>query len=142
MDSVNKFFLIAAGLVITASLVFLGIRMSDAGKDMGNGVVNSFIEFSTELKEADIMQYDGTTVTGSDVVNFIRKNLSEYSPGRMAPFEVVVRTATVTTHKDNSSIANITNFSHISYIDPTAKFIGKVIRNDNGVIVTVTFTQV
>lgn len=142
MDSVNKFFLIAAGLIVTASLIFLGFRMADAGKDAGNGVVNQFIEFSTEQREADIMQYDGATVTGSDVVNFIRRNLSTYSPGSVAPFEVVVKTATVTTHKDNSTLGNIMNFSHISYINPTGRFVGKVVRNGNGVIVSVMFTQI
>lgn len=142
MDSVNKFFLIAVGLIVTGALVLLGFRMANIGKDTGGDVINRFIEFSTELQEVEIMQYDGATVSGSDVINFIRKNLSEYPAGSTVPFTIVVKTGTVTTHKDNSAIANIMNFSHVSYINPTAKFKGKVVRNTNGVIVSVTFTQI
>ena len=32
VDSVNRFFLIAAGLIVTAGLVMIGFRMSDLGK--------------------------------------------------------------------------------------------------------------
>lgn len=141
MDSVYKFFLLAAGLIITASLIFLGFRMAEAGKEAGNTSVNRFVDFNTELREAEIMQYDGTTVSGSDVVNFVRKNLSACSTAEEAPFEVIVKTGTVTTHRDNSSLADIVNFSHISYISPNGRFIGTVNRNANEVIVSVMFVQ-
>lgn len=141
MDSVHKFFLIAAGLIVTGMLVFLGFRMSDVGEDVGGHMVNRLTELEQSLKDADVMQYDGVTVTGSDVVNFIRKSLSEHSTESTAPYQVIVVTGTVTTHKDNTTIGNILNFSHISYVNPTAKFVGEVNRNTNGVIVSVTFTQ-
>ena len=105
----------AAGLVVTASLIFLGFRLEEAGKQSGNEMVNQFITLNTELKEMEIVQYDGVTVNGSDVTNFLRKYLSEYLPGSIAPFRIVVETDVVTVYEDNSLLKEMMNFSHQSY---------------------------
>lgn len=141
MESVSKFFLMAAGLIVTASLIMLGFRMADAGERAGNDMANRFIAFNTELKESDVLQYDGAVVNGSDVINFIRKNLSECEPGGTAPFRVVVETSVITVYEDNSMLKELMNFSHASYIAPTGRFVGMVERNENGVIASVTFIQ-
>ena len=141
MECINKFFLIAAGLVVTASLIFLGSRLAETGEQFGNEVVNQFIVFNAELNDREIMQYDGATVNGSDVTNLLRKYLSGYLPGSVAPFHIVVETEVVTVYEDNSKLKNMMNFSHVSYINPTRKFVGEVLRNENGVIASVTFKQ-
>ena len=33
MESLNKFFLLAAGLIVTAGLIFVGFRIADIGKE-------------------------------------------------------------------------------------------------------------
>lgn len=141
MESINKFFLMAAGLVITASLIFVGGRLADAGEESGNAVVNQFITWNTEWDEMEVMQYDGAVVTGSDVINFIRKKLSGCLPGSTAPYRIVVKTNVVTVYENNERLKEMMNFSHVSYVNPTGRFIGEVSRNWNGVITSVTFTQ-
>ena len=47
----------------------------------------------------------------------------------------------VTVYEDNSLLKEMMNFSHVSYINPTGKFVGRILRNENGMITSVTFRQ-
>ena len=129
MDSVSRFFLIAAGLIVTAGLIMIGFRMSDIGKA------------ENEIARQEIMQYDGRIVAGSDVVNFIKKSLSDCSVGQMPEFEIRVSSGAMTVYRDNSLLKEMTNFSHPSYIKPNARYLGEVYKNSNDVIEAVIFTQ-
>lgn len=141
MDSVNRFFIIAAGLIVTAGLVFFAFRMSDVGVEAAEHVMEEFVSLSTELREGEILQYDATMVSGSDVVNFLRKHLSVHK-GEVSEMTVtVINNDRKITYRSYEDISNITNFSHASYIDPLAMFYGTVKRNENGVIAEVLFEQ-
>lgn len=141
MDSVNRFFLIAAGLIVTAGLVLVGFRMSDIGREAAGHLVDEMAVFENEIEIQEIMRYDGMVVTGSDVVNFIKKHLSDCFEGQMPDFIIKVSSDTVIVHKDNSSMKNMMNFSHPAYIKPNGRYLGEVVRNRNGVIEEVIFTQ-
>lgn len=141
MDSVNRFFLIAAGLIVTAGLVMVGFRMADMGKSAAGYLVDEMAAFESEIENQEILRYDGRVVSGSDVVNFIKKHLSDCSVGKIPKFEVSVSSDSFTVFKDNSLLKEMTNFSHPSYIKPNARYLGEVRRNDNGVIEAVVFTQ-
>lgn len=142
MDSINRFFTMAAGLVITASLIFVAFRLADEGKRLGEHAVSSLAKVNAEWKEDEITRYEGLTVKGSDVINFMRKNLSMNLQDGSEQLVVITETDVVTVHKNMDSMEDVMNFSHASYINPTSEFVGKVNRNENGVIVSVRFTQV
>ena len=142
MDSINKFFLIAAGVIITAGLIFLGFRMADMGTATANHVMGRFTSFMRDIEENEMMQFDGVTVAGSDVVNFMRKYLSQRTNETEEGMTVtVVKGATSISYQKYEEIKEIYNFSHASYIDPTVLFKGSVIKNENGVITEVKFEQ-
>lgn len=141
MDSVSRFFLIAAGLIVTAGLIMIGFRMSDIGKAAAGHLVDEMAAFENEIARQEIMQYDGRIVAGSDVVNFIKKSLSDCSVGQMPKFEIRVSSGVVTVYRDNSLLKEMTNFSHPSYIKPNARYLGEVYKNSNDVIEAVIFTQ-
>lgn len=142
MDSINKFFLIAAGLIITAGLIFVGLRMADMGTATANHVMGRFTSFMQEIEENEMMQYDGVTVPGSDVVNFMRKHLGQRANETEDGMTVtVVKGKTSVSYQNYEEIKEIYNFSHASYIDPTVLFKGSVIKNENGVITEVKFEQ-
>lgn len=142
MDSLNKFFLIAAGLIVTAGLIFVGFRMADIGTETANQVIDGFNGFRQELEESKIMQYDGITVTGSDVVNFMRKHLSPTAGEQEVWMKItVVKGEKSVSYQKYEEIKEIYNFSHTSYVNPTALFQGSVIKNENGVISEVRFEQ-
>ena len=141
MDSVNRFFLIAAGLIVTAGLVLVGFRMADIGKAAAGHLVDEMAAFENEMESQEILRYDGRVVAGSDVVNFIKKHLSGCAVGQVPEFTIKVSADTITVHRDNSSMKDMMNFSHPSYIKPNGRYMGEVIRNANGVIEEVIFTQ-
>jgi len=141
VDSVNRFFLIAAGLIVTAGLVMIGFRMSDLGKAAAGHLVDEMAAFESDMESGEILRYDGRVVSGSDVVNFIKKHLSDCSVGQIPDFEIKVCSDTITIHKDNRSMKDMMNFSHPAYINPTGRYLGEVTRNKNGVIEMVIFTQ-
>jgi len=142
MDSVNRFFIIAAGLIITAGLVFFAFRMADVGAETAEYVMEEFTAFGQELRESEILQYDATVVTGSDVVNFLRKHLQVMESNGISGMTVtIISRDNRITYRSYDEIKNISNFSHASYVDPSAMFYGTVKRNENGVISEVHFEQ-
>lgn len=142
MESLNKFFLLAAGLIVTAGLIFVGFRIADIGKETANQLIDGFVGFKQEVEESEIMQYDGITVSGSDVVNFMRKHLSKGAYEDESGMKItVIKAEQSTTYQKYDEIKEINNFSHESYVDPTMLFRGCVIKNKNGVIAEVRFEQ-
>lgn len=142
MDSVNRFFLIAAGLIVTAGLVFLALRMADIGTETAEYVMEEFRLFAKDIKEEEMLQYDGALVSGSDVVNFIMRNLSKESVYGDSTVRITVRCGSEKiTYSTYEEAKNIKNFSHENYINPMYMFQGTVIRNKNGVISEVLFEQ-
>ena len=142
MDSINRFFLIAAGLVITAGLIFVAFRMADIGTVTANHVLEEYMNFEQNMENSDILQYDGRTVSGSDVINFLHKYLGNGSFGYNENMRItVVKYSMRTSYQTREEIREVYNFSHASYIDPSALYQGSVSQNQNGVITEVCFVQ-
>ena len=92
------------------------------------------------IAEDEFMIYDNLVVRGSDVVNFIYRNLSSHSNRTNAPIYVYVDTgSSKTQYEDNIWIDQTKDLSSIYYIHPLRKFKGKVVRNTNDVIIGVSF---
>jgi hypothetical protein len=114
---------------------------------LADNVIASTEDTASYYAEYDILMYDGEQIRGSEVVNFIKKRLGDYSTTQKAPIYVeVVKKAPGSNHNhtytNNEYIADIKNFSSIErYIKPTAIFIGEVIKTENRVILGVKFTQ-
>lgn len=140
MESITKFFMIAASLIITAGLVFIAFRMADIGRETANHVIQEFADFGSAIKDGEILQYDGVEVAGSDVANFLKKQFSLNSDSTGFRVKVIsdVRTTIYSEYEDTKEIYN---FSHASYIEPMAVFRGTVYRNENGVITEVCFEK-
>lgn len=140
MDSIYKFFLLAAGITVTAVLVFLGFRAANAAKNVGNEAIDGLISFSTEIDEAKLMQYNGATVSGSDVVNLIKKTFGTY-PGAKGFVIKVTDNVNDNSFTDDTHLKDIQNFSSSFYINPSGRYLGTVIRNANGIISEIDFVK-
>lgn len=142
MESINKFFMIAASLIITAGLIFVGFRMADIGTEAANHAMEKFVLFERELQDNEIVQYDGAEVMGSDVINFLRKYVDSGNSSVREGMKIVVIQGEVSnTYRNADEIKEICNFSHESYINPSALFEGSVSENANGVISEVCFKR-
>ncbi len=140
MESITRFFMIAASLIITAGLIFVAFRMADVGRGTANHVMQELADFGNEIKDNEILQYDGVELAGSDVANFLRKQFSKRISDTGFVVKVVTDRGTII-YSEYEDIKEIYNFSHASYIEPMAVFRGTVYRNENGVITEVCFQK-
>lgn len=140
-DSV-KILIFAATVIITCILVSLGFRAADAAKDISNSAFIQMAELNDDIKDSDVKNYDDTFVYGSDVVNCIKKYLGDYSDGKPGPIYIYVKTLkSDNTYTDASKLADIKDFAHDRYIKPTAVFDSDILRNENKIIIGISFIQ-
>ena len=142
MSNVTKFLLLAFSLMITCLLVVYFNRVLDVGLDTSDTAVDKLNEFHKELSESEFTMYDDKEIGGSDVVNYIKKQLGSIDSTDEANIYVHVITSTSDhSYRNSTSISDIQNFTSVRYIKPTAKFRCNVIRDANDVIIGVSFQQ-
>lgn len=142
MDNSLKGFILAAGAVITCIVLSVGFYFARESRGLSSTSANKLNDFSTELTESNITIYDDLEVTGSDVVNFIKRQIGGYTATELAPIYVYVKTSkSENSYTNGEYVENIKNFSHNRYINPLGKFAGKIVRDANKVIVGIQFIQ-
>lgn len=138
MNNGLKALLIAASTIITCIIVGLGFTMAREAKQIGNHVVEELHQYRSAVEERDLMKYDGVVVYGSDVVNLMKKELSETETG----FGVTVCDGDKKySYKSSVEAEKAQDAERTEYILPTSRYTGKVVRNKNEVIVEIVFTR-
>ncbi len=138
----TKILLLAATVIITCTIVWLGFQATGMAKDISGNAMGQLQDFANDIKDGGIMKFDGAAVDGSEVINCIRKNLGGYGDTDIAPVYITVTTGNGTnTYTNNEYFSKLTSFADIRYIKPTANFQGDVVKNENGVILGIIFTQ-
>lgn len=142
LSDATKILIFAAAIIITCILVALGFRATNIAKDISKSATEQMTDLNNDIKDGDIMKFDGADVNGSEVINFIKKQLGDYTSSETAPIYINIKTsATENTYTNRACFSNITNFTDAMYIKPTAKFVGQVIKNKNKVIIGLSFEQ-
>lgn len=146
-DMVPKIFLAVVGVILTGIIVYYVMNSVNSTTKLADSVISNTEEITIGYEEQDIVMYDGEDIRGSEVVNFIKKHLGDYSASETAPIYVKVVTKSIggtniNEYTNNTHMEDINNFSNLQYyIKPTAIFTGDVIRTENMVIEGVEFTQ-
>lgn len=134
--------MLAASVIITCIVLSVGFLFARESQALSASSTEKLNDFAVELSETDLNLYDGLEVTGSDVVNFIKKRLGEYSSLETAPVVVYVKTSkTEKCYTNSEIIKSIQDFSHVNYISPLRKFVGHIERDGNKVITGIHFEQ-
>jgi hypothetical protein len=162
MSVVQKVLLFAAGLFLAIAFITIGVNLFGTGQEAAKQAQNDFSSMQTELSEKNYEGFDNATLTGSQVINAIRK----YQNKEM--FGIQVTTGKNT--KDNieglwygdiiSTVGNpgtpgygsylgdgtgsldlATDEKLPYYINPSGQFKGKIIRDNNNVTRGITFVQ-
>ncbi len=148
MENSLKGLILAAGTVITCLVISLGFYLSKEAQGTANTGISKIGKINAEFAENDKVMYDGTKVSGNEVVNVIRKfedeNLGVYvtTNGGAAyyGYNFDLKTGELAAKSENVYDENVESGA-CGYINPYAMFKGKVVRNSNGVITGITFTQ-
>lgn len=164
-ETVSSAIKLVAGILIVALLVAFGFSTVQSQKTNGNKALNNIEKMNTTLDEADLTQYDGATLAGSQVVEAVKAiaqkdgvvaivnngKMVEWYGNSPAIGEVVKTKITespnVSSDKNKVIPINSTAVKLISqkkytntYITPSQSFIGTVHRDaSTGAIIAVAF---
>ena len=145
-DLVPQIFLAVVGVIFVGMIIYYIVSSVKGSWGLADTLISNIESTASDYTELEITMYDGEEIRGSELVNFIKKQLGDYYASEIAPIYVEVVTNTkdgtyTTSYINSEHIDSIKSFSNQRYIKPTAKFAGKVIRTKNKVIVGVKFTQ-
>lgn len=142
LSDATKILIFAATIIITCILVVLGFRAANIAKGISQNATQQMTDLNNDIRDGDFMKFDCADVNGSEVINFIKKHLGDYTSSEAAPIYIYVKTTeSENTYTNKAYFSSISNFTDTKYIKPTALFIGEVIKNENKVIVGVSFIQ-
>lgn len=123
---------IAAAVVLMALVVIFGFRAYQSGQDTGNNALGKMETVNTAINESEYTQYDGAVVSGSSVYQAIRTNTAD------SGVVYVVKNAGGTETKYNpadsgysTSLAGANKKGEATYITPSGKFLGSVVRSES-----------
>lgn len=148
MDNSLKGLILAAGTIITCVVISLGFFIAREAKDTASNGSNQINKLNSEFVESDKVIYDGATVSGSEVINVIKKFKNE-------KIGILVKTNKSDTYygysfdlKDGDIISQVTDkdvdptdSDGESYINPYVNFEGRIVRDKNEVITGIVFEQ-
>lgn len=148
MENSLKGLVLAAGTIITCIVIGLGFYIAREARDTASGGAGQINRLNAEFSDTSKTMYEGTEVSGSEVLNVVRKFQNE-SVGIMVKTN---KTSTFYTYmfdvstgelgsKATSDYKQAQNELSTSYINPNGRFEGGVVRDSNGTITGLTFTQ-
>lgn len=148
MENSLKGLILAAGTIITCVVISLGFFISREAKDTAANGANQINKLNAEFSESDKTIYDGATVSGSEVINVIKRfageKLSIYVTTNKSE---VFYGYSVNIHSGDildevySEISSAYDEENSAYINPYAYFKGEIIRDNNDVITGIFFKQ-
>ena len=148
MENSLKGLMLAAGIIITCIIISLGFYIAREASDTASSGTGQINELQAEFADTSKTMYENTEVSGSEVINVIRKFSDEM-------IGVKVQTKKNTSYyiyqfsdadgslKNASSLdyKSAQNAASVNYINPTGRFLGAVVRDANGTITGLSFVQ-
>ena len=143
-----KGLMLAAGIIITCIIISLGFYIAREASDTASSGTGQINELQAEFADTSKTMYENTEVSGSEVINVIRKFSDEM-------IGIKVQTKKNTSYyiyqfsdsdgslKNASSLdyKSAQNAASANYINPTGRFLGAVVRDANGTITGLSFVQ-
>lgn len=151
MENSTKAIIIAATVVITLALVTVGFLVLRSGQETAKSAITRLDKMNNQLAESEYLIYDQTEVSGSEVVNALRKFEKEhigiqvitgktYPSGTWYINTVDTSTGEITSTGGQDIMKTIDETSN-EYVNPNGRFKGEIIRDKNGTITGIIFDQ-
>lgn len=140
-DAAPKTLDLASSLFFTLMIVSLVFVMVRSGERLGHTVTNRIDKVNENVRIGDITKYNNAAVQGSDVLSCIRKNKEDMDITIYKYLTDQETNPTGVIHFDAATeLTNLPSEPN-TYINPNATYVGKVMKNSNGVPDEVIFTQ-
>lgn len=148
-ESTSTALMFGAALLLAIALIGLAVNVFSPSTEAAKTATTDFSQATTELKDQKYLIFDNTTISGSQVVNAIRKFEAE---GKANNIGIYVKTGKNsgnwyynTLNGDQMTTAstptNVSNSTHAEYINPSGMFKATIKRDSNQVIRAIEFIQ-
>lgn len=136
--------LFAAGVILSVVLISIMVVQFRNAQKMSNAAGESMTDQTRQIIENDIMQFDGLTVRGADVLNFCKKHLESFSGDNNYSFAVQLNHANgnAFSYDIDSSLTALKDDLSDEYIKPVTRWKCNVNKNTNGIITAVVFNEI
>jgi maltose-binding protein MalE len=152
MENSLKAILIGAGVVITLIVVSIGFLLMRSGQSTAQNAIGKLDQINAEMSESQYTMYDGIENRGSEVVNVLNKFKDEYIGIQVKTKKIpsgtwYIREVTISSNVgtigavSTNTISDTMNEAHPQYVNPNGKFLGSLVRDQNGTVVALIFTQ-
>jgi hypothetical protein len=159
MNNASSALKVSAGIFLTIALITIVVVLFISAQEATKSAQNNFADIQTEMSQASFTVYDNTTVSGSQVLNALRKFQDkgefgvEVATGKNTSgswyFKNINTAAgagntgygSVTSTVPSGSIANASLEANSDYVNPSGKFVANVIKDNSNVIRGITFKQ-
>ncbi len=158
-QNIQKALWLGVGILFFITVVSIGLFLLNQGKGLANEAGKQLTDVSVTLSEAEYSPFDNTTVSGSDVVNAIKRYKSNsgeliicvdtklaatyqyISGGSVTGTSLSGTLNTKTKAVIDNDIAKSEDKTDNLYINKSGKFYSELIYDDNEVVRGMTFIQ-
>lgn len=148
MENSLKGLMLAAGIIITCIIISLGFYIAREASDTASSGTGQINELQAEFADTSKTMYENTEVSGSEVINVIRK----FSDERIGVRVQTKKTTSYYIYQFSDADGSLKGASTLdyksaqnpagaNYINPTGRFLGAVVRDANGTITGLSFVQ-
>lgn len=158
MNNAQSALKVAAGIFLTIALITIVVLLFVSAQEATKTAQNEFSSIQTELSKASFTVYDNTTVSGSQVVNAIRKfylkeqfgirvitGKNKDNPLQKQGFYYgydVMNDGTINTSSGRSTAIQLASDESLDmYVNPSGKFKAKLIVDSSNVTRGIVFDQ-
>ncbi|HBJ1651990.1 hypothetical protein FDA33_10455 [Clostridium botulinum] len=135
-ENARKALYMAVGVFFSLIIITMGITYYNKTRPVMDNSSSKIDTISSQLDSIDYKSYDGTTVSGSEVISCINTKAS-------ANITVKVKTNNNSNGKSyNSGSYNIKDIHDSNYIESTVNFDAEVKKTENGTVTGIEFEQV
>lgn len=159
MNNASTALKVAAGIFLTIALITIVVILFISAQEATKTAQNNFSDIQTELSQASFTVYDGTTISGAQVMNALRKfkdkdqfgiqvRTGKNSGGQWYGYELNMNPPAGSEHlygsikaSTGAAISNAMSEAHNEYVNPSGKFKASVIKDSSNVVRGMIFVQ-
>ncbi|WIV17817.1 ABC transporter permease [Paenibacillus polygoni] len=159
MNNASSALKVAAGIFLTIALITIVVILFISAQEATKTAQNNFADIQTELSQTSFTVYDGTTISGSQVTNALRKFKGKdqfgiyIKTGKNAAGQWYGYPLNVTTESSAygevvapegatlGTVENTLNERKSEYVNPSGRFKATVVKDSSNVVRGLLFTQ-
>ncbi|ANA82207.1 hypothetical protein PVOR_14524 [Paenibacillus vortex V453] len=152
MNNASSALKVAAGIFLTIALITIVVILFISAQEATKTAQNNFSDIQTELSQAAFTVYDGTTISGSQVTNALRKYKDKDQFGVFIAtgknkagqwYGNVLETDGSILNPDSrqGNINLVMDEKSTEYVNPSGKFRATIVKDNSNVIRGIKFDQ-